>query len=663
LSSSRRAKRKFPTKGSETGRETSAPLSQPSPPPPVPRFPEAAGAILVLVIALLLLAAYSSDRGGAVDEVGLFNPSYVDLHYGKISYPVYDHWDSMVVHPPVHYKIIAAFMRLGLTYYYAEATPALLLLLAGVLLIAYSGFPVPVKIGLLCGLVGPIAIFATQDLELFGMRPENHINAAWLAGLIALESGRYKNWEPKRLFVGAFLLTYASGLHYYAAPALLGIPVYMIWSVVQLGWRRAVRPLLVLTAGGLLFGIPYLRLFLIPDWTQVVAMLRSVPQEGIREILRHHIVQYHVWASGHIGLFGLELAFRWGIPAVLLSTPILIAIPATRALGLAALPLELFVLLFAGHKHAYYFVHEVSLYCIAAVAGGAMLIDRLASMVPRRPLLTRRIALTAASLIVGGTLLAAKWNAGYSAILPEVRLQDAEIARAAGKEMLGPNARVGSRIGAWYSSGGEHWYQPSPDLLWRKFPPNFDVAQFVSRFDAVAEYAHMSSVTNNDRNGTLSSWYADGTLRLGGFFFTDSNQELSYLLLRGTPASPIRGYALRHRNLVRFEENAAGDYELLSLACPVTLEGDFRARVPYSNVLYLPRQHLEDVDRSVVTALIPTDGPRSYAELHPECGIVLRIRGFLSPVDRKALVEKMRREDKPMLFYRQLSEMLESNSH
>jgi len=188
-------------------------------------------------------------------------------------------------------------------------------------------------------------------------------------------------------------------------------------------------------------------------------------------------------------------------------------------------------------------------------------------------------------------------------------------------------------------------------------PANFDVAQYASRLDAVAESSHMSDSTQNGRNGTLSSWYADGTLHLSGFFFAATNPELSYLLLRGTPLSLLRGYALKHRQMVRFEENETGDHEFLSLTCPVTLQGDFHDRVPYYGVLFLPRLHPNDTDRVLMSALIPPGGPKSYAMIHPECAVVRRIRGFLQPVDRKALVEKMRREDRPMRFYHQLSEM------
>ncbi|HEV2688634.1 MAG TPA: hypothetical protein VGV35_08775 [Bryobacteraceae bacterium] len=656
MSSSRRSKRKFskasapPTPEVETPVPPQVPLS-----PPIPRFPEAVGVAIVLVVALLLLGAYFSNRGGDVDEVGLFNPAYMDLHYGKISYPIYGYFNEMVVHPPVHYKIVAAFMRRGLTYYYAEATPTLLLLLAGVLLIAVSGFPAPVKIGLLCGLVGPIAAFAKEDLELFGMRPEAHINAAWLAGLIALESGRLRNWDLKRMFIGAFLLTYASGLHYYAAPALLGVLVYMIWALAQLGWRRASKPLLGMAAGGLLFGVPYLLLFLIPEWRPVMEMLRSVPQEGMWQILRNHIDQYRYWATQHDGVFGLGLWFWLGVPVVLVSTPILIALPSTRALALAALPLEVFVLLFAGHKHAYYFIHEVSIYCAAVVAGGTILAERLVATLARQ--IPRRAVLTTAASIVTMILLAAKWNAGHSTISLEPREQEAEVARAAGKAMLGLNARVGSRLAPWYTSGADQWVNISSDLLWRALPPEFDVAQYVARFDAVAETSHMSNSTQNGRNATLSSWYLDGILHLAGFFFAESNMEASYLLLRGTPSPPVRGYALRHGGLVRFEEDTAGDHELVTLTCPAALRWDYRFHVPYSSALYLPRLHPNDADRVVITALVPPDGPPPYTTLHPECQVVQRIQSFLTPVDRRALVEKMRREDRPMRFYRQPNHM------
>lgn len=602
------------------------------------------------IVVLLLLAAYSSDRGGGVDETGLFNPAYVDLHYGKIAYPIYGDFDAMVVHPPLHYKIIAAFMRCGFNYYYAEATPAFLMLLLGVVLTVRSSLPGAVKMGLLCGFAAPIAWLAHSGLELFGMRPENHLNAAWLAGLIALESGRLAKWNLKWLFVGAFLLTYAAGIHYYAAPALLGVLVYMVWVIAQNGWRRAGKPLLVITAGGLLFGVPYLLLFVVPDWHAIMAMLQTFPPEGTGTILQAHLDEYHNLAPKQSGGPWLRLPLAHGIPLVLLSTPILLAFRATRGFVVASLPLQLFVLLFASHKHGYYFVHEISIYGIALVTGILVLADRLIGKLPRQQVLKGPV-LAAAAAILGASLLLAKWDARHSKILLEPREQEAEVARAAGKEMLGPDARVGSRLGLWYASGAAHWYNISLDLLWSPMPEHFHVADYASRLDALAEYSHMSNESGNGLNASLSSWYAAGDLQLGGFFLADRNSELSYLLLRGTPSPLVTGFALKDNQLYRFREDAAGPSKVVSLVCPVAAAEDYRGTA-FSSLLYLP--NTDQTARAVVTAIMP---PAPDASRHPDCRVVRRISGFLIPADRRALVEKMHRQDQTIHFYRHLADV------
>ena len=94
-------------------------------------------------------------------------------------------------------------------------------------------------------------------------------------GVLLLESGRLDNWNRTRLFAGAFILTWASGVHYYAGFSFLGVAVYMVWAVLSLGWKAAWRPILMLTAGGSLFGIPYLVFFLVHGCRFVQVCLRS----------------------------------------------------------------------------------------------------------------------------------------------------------------------------------------------------------------------------------------------------------------------------------------------------------------------------------------------------------------------------------------------------
>ena len=137
---------------------------------------------------------------------------------------------------------IGLLARLGFTWYYAEAMPAFLWFLLGIVLTVRGPFPAIVKLGLLFSIAfllrvgGPLGDFG---FNIFGTRPEGHVEAAWLTGLILLESGRLEKWRKSKLFAGAFALAWASGVHYYAVAAGLGVAVYMIAAVRRLGWRKA----------------------------------------------------------------------------------------------------------------------------------------------------------------------------------------------------------------------------------------------------------------------------------------------------------------------------------------------------------------------------------------------------------------------------------------
>jgi len=146
--------------------------------------------------------------------------------------------------------------------------------------------------------------------------------------------------------------------------------------------RSAVRCAAAIALGGLAYGVPYLVLYFLPNYDAIRTMVQSTQAGGsVAESWRAHAAEYSYWALNHAGNLLLSLPFTLGIPLVLLSTPALLALPSTRGLALAALPLQLFVLLFARHKHAYYFVHEIALYTAAAAAwlptGAELLIGRL----------------------------------------------------------------------------------------------------------------------------------------------------------------------------------------------------------------------------------------------------------------------------------------------
>jgi len=52
-------------------------------------------AVAIAVAMLLVVAAYFSERDGDVDEIGLYNPTYMAVHYGKMTYPAHGYFTSM----------------------------------------------------------------------------------------------------------------------------------------------------------------------------------------------------------------------------------------------------------------------------------------------------------------------------------------------------------------------------------------------------------------------------------------------------------------------------------------------------------------------------------------------------------------------------------------
>ena len=602
------------------------------------------------ISVLFILAAYFTNRGGSVDEIGLYNPTYMFVHYGKITYPIHGYFDRMIVHPPVHYLLIGILMRLGMTLYYAQATPTLLMVLLCVWLIVRSPFTAPVKIGFLFGLWVSMAAFSRFGIELFGMRPEGHLGAAWLAGLILLESGRLRKWNTFELFGGTLLLVYACSLHYYAAAGALGILVYMVWSLATLR-ARAWKPLAAMAAGGLVYGVPLLLLYVLPNLHPILSFVKAAENGGgVREVLQVHLDQYAFWSLYKAGNFWFQIPVSLGIPVVLLSTPILLVLRSTRGIALAALPLELFLLLFAEHKHAYYFIHEAALYGAAVVAGALTLADRFLKKLPPA---ARSAAWTAFGLAIAVSFWNLhKWNGDLAiSLIPQVH--EAEIARAAGRQIVGPDATVASRIGPWFSSGGRYWHNPSPDLeetVSLRYS-DADVRAYFARFDAVIEEPHMSSATSNGPRSALLSWYQAGVLQLRGFYFGQHNPDLNNLFFQAKAVSKVIGFGLKDGQLFRFDQASVGNHELIVLTCPLADANAYFFQKPLSVVMSLPRNGTQ-ADEALV-AFLTHRGDPFESTLH-NAKVLQRVPGNLVPVDWRAMVTELRANDPAMSFYQNI---------
>jgi len=602
-----------------------------------------------LAALLVLVSAYSTDRNGAVDEPGFLNPPYMLAHYGRLTFPTYPHngfFDVPVLaHPPVHVMWIGLLERLGFSMYYAEATPTVILLLAAILIVVCSPFPTPVKLGWLFS----IAFLAASGESLtlcFGSRPEGEIQAAWFCGLFLLEGGRIANWNRRWLAAGAMFLTWASGVHYYAGPAAAGVLVYMAWAVRSLGWKEAKPRVVAMMIGVGLFAVPYLVLYVIPHFRDIRDVIRNtVGQGGVGLSIARHMELYRNWARELYHPALVREGMATGIPLVVFSTAILAAIRSTRGIALAALPLQLGIFLLVWRKMPFYIVHE-SVYFSGAVVIGILMLCQLVGT--RLRLTTLRGATPAAVVLLSIYLFETSPMLAAVRITFHPVVHEMEVAHAAGRQMLGPHARVGGRWWSWYASGAEHWYDVERDLGagFLTFDPN----KYLPNVDA------FEVCPSRDPPGSLPAWYADGTLKLRGFYFAQADPTLRCVDLSATRTAPLIGYALWNWQLYRFQEDSGGSYETLSMVCKSPAD-DWHQ--PWTGVFAVALDIADgpDAGSRLLTVLAPRSRVAPGGDIGRSCREVARVSGTLILDDWESLLRSSRLNDPVMRFYRNIEDM------
>jgi len=599
----------------------------------------------LLVALLILLSAYFTDRNGLSDEPGFLNPPYVLAHYGKLTFPAYPHdafFDLPVItHPPIHTGAIGLFWRLGLPPYYAEATPAALLFFAAILIIVFSIFPAPVKLGWLFA-IGFLASSGETMTLCFGSRPEGDLLAAWLCGLLLLESGRLDNWRAWRLFAGAFFLTWASGTHYYAAPAFLGALVYIVWAIRSLGWKAARGRIAAICGGGCLFGVPYLVLYLLPYFPDIRAAIQgNQGAGGIGLSIRRHMDMYAAWTRELYHPLLIRKAMSLGIPLCAISAVLLGSIRPLRGLALAALPLELAIFLFAWHKMTYYMVHESVLF--AGAVACFVLWWCHAFTARSRPRLVRFYAWVATAplcfFLISGSPMLAKATVTF-----HQRFHEIEVAQAAGRMIMGPHARVGGRWWSWSSAGAEHWFDVEHDLLLHS--TLFDRATYLSNVDAI------EACDSPDEHNDIFDWWADGTLHLRGFFFGQSNYHMRCVQLSSRPPAPLTGYAEWDDQLYRFQEDGGAGHVVLTALCPAAADDGHAPWAGSFSAVYNTGD-----GRKLIAVLAPRTYVAPAGRMGQGCRELSRTPGTLIPVDRRGLVEWSRAHVAPIHFYRGIDGM------
>lgn len=299
------------------------------------------------------------------DEIGLHNPIYMYLATGKITYPMHGQPDFMTVHPPTHYILTALLVKAGLPLFKASAAPIFVLTILTSVLLYTGGFSFSSAVALL--LAGFLTTFIWG--EFYTIRPDLMVTGLWFAGLLALQGAKNHNWSLWRLFLGTALTISATCIHYWGIAALTGILVYGYALLREHDWQlsTAAKPLVAIAMGGLIVGLPFMILFVIPRFGDILEMVRLIQGRvggsgGPMQAFQRHLESYAVLAQG----VELDKWARWltsllsapvlylGIPAVLIGVPLLGIWRDMRTLAVAAAPLPLFVLFYSQAKQIGY---------------------------------------------------------------------------------------------------------------------------------------------------------------------------------------------------------------------------------------------------------------------------------------------------------------------
>jgi hypothetical protein len=367
------------------------------------------------------------------------------------------------------------------------------------------------------------------------------------------------------------------------------------------------------------------------------------------------------------------------VPAAVLGPLLLLPYRTTRGIALAALPHLFFLwLYFRDHAKVVYFgyyVPEVMLYLSGLLIAILVIVlwgaERIIPQ-PRRWLALPVLMPLVTAATVANVPVTYGSSAAEMAFAP--RLDDMDVARAAGMAMLGPGALVGSSdFAAWYVPGAAHMYNAGQDLANSPDISHLDLARYLSYFDALAQDARFdwSGMTGNRQHQTLTSWYVDGTLNVKGFYFGNTgvrawSSALSYLLLTPHRIGPLVGYLFRGGRLYEFRERPGGDAVFLTAVCSQPIpegmipntdpdtHGFFRLSLPGTR----PLTQDEGVIKILLIDRLKYEGMRSA--LAGGCTRREETWGSLEDVPLGFVLARLRKQDRPIKFYETFTDAIEA---
>jgi hypothetical protein len=587
-------------------------------------------ATLVLSASIVLFLgwciAFLFPQPVKLDVGGFISPILETLWTGQTTYPAHgvDHAHTMVIHPPVHYRTAGLLMRAGFGLFQALGTIAFAGLVVGVAAVLTGPFKATVKIAFLFALLIPN--FLLIDLD--AIRPELQMALVLVAGLVLLEGGRLRKWRPLELAIGAFLVCYASSLHYFAWPGAAGVAVYWVWVLFTGVGKARWLAFGALALGSAIYVVPYASLFAWPhraDINALVSALRALDfpldQSTITPFQYHQ--EAYAASPGYMGAAFdpnspwrniLSPFFYYRVPAAFVAVPILLLHPQTRGIALASLPFLLPLLYLVNHKSLPYFRVELTLLCAALI---------IAVLEPATAFLRRLTSYAAQGFFLLSVIAFGLMAIFDDRVLAGLRggrfVDEIAVQRTVAHQMVSSGATVGgASIVLWYTSGGHQYRSVTADIVYPADISGLDIGSYFSDFDAIAEGGLGSWITYNKQGKVLSSFYIEGDLSLVGVYFgrpVRGSQNDFFLASR--KLAPVSAYYWYRDNFFQFVPDQNGAQVLAALVVPsvqFSTENNLLGRSLASFQLLLPAQSKE----RLVFTVLPDDN--AFEALKAGCG-------------------------------------------
>ncbi|NQU60334.1 MAG: hypothetical protein HQ512_04325 [Rhodospirillales bacterium] len=305
----------------------------------------------------------------------------------------------------------------------------------------------------------------------------------WFTGLFAMEKSRLDGWSWPSMFLGSLLIVLAASFHYIGLFFMASVPVYCFLAYRELGWWRAKKVIGAAAAGGCLIGIPYLALFIIPNFEQIVDWLTKAENSNEHGSNPLRIFWFKVssnavrdlsWSPVEFFRVFPGLLMRWYVPLGLFAAAGFLMIRQTRALAWAILPHMIFIYFIADKNQSTYIIPEYFFIFLLVFTASLLGIQRLLRRV-RLSNWERPIMFGLCAALVGHLTATAPPFKYALKQIGNYQVHWMDVARAAGQRIVGTDAVIGEYSAAFYMSGARYWY-PEGSMFLK--PDNFQFKSY-----------------------------------------------------------------------------------------------------------------------------------------------------------------------------------------